>query len=207
MKEYLPNKEVLKSFPIFDIDCGVDKEKVLLFITYCYHPKSELSGIVNTIERRFKAAELSDFPKKKNKFVNDDIILGKNGIVNKMIIAYLKLFRNPSYSELKVYYDMFYSELENLKNSDETEIDTVDDKKKKADTRAKINSNIKLYSGKISELQYEFLSEDNSRELLSDLYDELLSEGLTSAPSPEIIAQKIKEGKPPLGSFNPYEIR
>lgn len=206
MKEYIPSQQVLKLNPTLTIDIGLPTETVLLFLTYVYHTKSELVGIQNTIERKFKAAELCDFPKKNKKYVNEDIILGINPIFNKMVIAYLKLFRSPIYAELKVYTDMLYTELENLNNAKEIEKDSVADRHKKAETRAKINSNIKLYAHRITELQAEFLVDDIGREILQDLYEDVLSDGLSQVPSPELVAYRVKDGKIPLGTFNPYEI-
>jgi hypothetical protein len=206
LKKLIPNKDFLQSkYKIFNEPTVIPYEKIIEFITLVYHPKSPIIYIDNHIKRKFEAANICEFPKSGTRFKKDieDIILSRDLIVNKMVIAYSRLFRNIEFSELVTATESVYKEMEQLQNLDYTKETTALAQKQIADTKAKNMQNINELKKRISELRADFLSEDNSRELLAELYDEVENE--LGCPSPESVAQDLKEGKEPFPNFCPYE--
>lgn len=220
MEKYLPSEETLKRYPVLTTNIGFDTHKLLLFLTYVYHPKSELIGISNIVERKFKAATLCEFDKdKEGRFKHEDSILGYDNALNLITLEYTKLFRNETFSEYVMQLNALFKELVRY-GSGEVENEQQEYKNKKgsvvtksalelkqeADTREKIAKNIKTIRQRITELKAELMCEDNSRYVLADLYEDANFDKITQVVTCEFVAERWKDGKAPLGKFNCYEL-
>ena len=195
LKALLPNEGVINKI-VVPIE-GLTKDQIIGFLTLVYHSHTPLLNIINAINRKFEAANTLNFPKLDDKFIHEDILLGKNTTMNMMMLEYCKHFRSSKYTTLKMNEDMLANEQRVLIGLVKSDLDD----KELADTKRKVNLNIKDFSDTIEKLQAEFLTNDNSRDVLMDLYEEMSDEAF---PFVEDIAEKIKRGQSPLGNFNPY---
>ena len=71
-----------------------------------------LREIPDYYTRMYTVASVVGFPQKKGEFTQDgeDIILGKNDVVNNMIVAYTSYMGMPEYQHLMAYQALFASE-------------------------------------------------------------------------------------------------
>lgn len=213
LKANIPSEDILRAIPIFNKKIMVsvdgelkelDKTKVIEYISYVYSNNELSRTYKNFLRRKMEAAKIADFPTNRTKrflLEYDNIILNKNKYVNKMIVAYLSLFNSSDYKELVVYRDLLDSELWNLKNlAGESGED-----KNKAIARNTVMNNIDKIKETIKKLEKQFLMKDDSRDLLSVMYEEMSLEDM--AFTPEEIAEKLLKGEEPLGGFTPYEFK
>ncbi len=158
-----------------------NKEANLLmrYIILFYDIGSQLKTVFLDVGRRkYEAAILAGFKlNSKGKF-NSSIeraIYSFDSEVNKAIISYLRIIKNPTHAQLVVFQDSFYIESQKLKNPEEK-------------TKDVIQNIIKLRT-EIEMLTKEFLSGDNSHKLVYDLYESIEEEGLLLRP--EDVARRL----------------
>jgi len=134
----------------------------------------------------------------------ENVITGKNKVVNKMIIAYLKLWNSRIYARLQLQRDSYFNQLRSFIDIEELESDTPDDIKKISDARSAVQKTLDTTEEKLQELELQFLQGDYSDKMLYELYQELELESL--GLTPEEIAVKIRDGKDPLAGFTPFKL-
>lgn len=198
----VPEKsDILKTFPSlnrykeFSAEMSLDRNIVLRYIIYMYDQRTPLRAIDNIFKRKNEAAILAKFPEdKKNPFKKEyeDVILNKNQVVNRMIIRFVRIQKNPSFSQLVSYEEAFYNQLEKLR---------TDDREDQEKTKDLIGNTNQLRKN-IDELTADLLSGDENRNLQEELYTQIEYEQL--GLSPEDIALKAQNGEDPLCGYNPY---
>lgn len=187
--------------------------KIIKWIAYVYHPNTPLAKLEEDpkidryTHRKFVAAKEAEFTLQKGgKFIThyENVILGRHHVVNKMIIAYLKLFNDRIYATLYLQRQSYYNQLAALLDADGIEAKTSAEIKEKAQTVSAVQSTLNTTNKKLEELEILFLQGDNSERMLFDLYQEMELESL--GLTPEEIASKIQEGRDPLNYFKPQRI-
>lgn len=216
LKEIIPKKEVIDRIPVFNIEDGfkgMDRDKVINWIAFVYHPITplatveETAGVSKYIKRKFIAGKEAGFPEHKAKSIAfkdpyEDIILGKNEFINSCIIAYLKLFNSPIYARLKVITDSYYNQLNTSMQTEAIETKDSKDIKDLSLARKAVQETLDNTEKKLQEIELTFMQGDDSKPMLEALYQEISLEGL--GLKPEEIAQMRLEGKDPLLGFKPY---
>jgi hypothetical protein len=182
----------------------LSRERVLDWICFVYHPNTPMKMYNSRMKMKMESALIANFKRDENgEFTKkyEDVILGKNPVVNLMIIEYLKMFNNPDYMELVIFKEQFEDELYKMTNMIEEEgakpkdiKDIRDAREKSIDLQAKLKRRIK-------ELERTFLDQEDNKMLLASLYQEMeLSKlGIT----PEEIAAALKDKKDPLFGYKP----
>lgn len=92
------------------VDFGVDKKKSIIYLILMYDLNSPLiKQYPDIIERRLKIAELAEFPKKKNVFVQEyeDLMVGDNENFNKASYQYIRSFGSPEFIALQMFWKYF----------------------------------------------------------------------------------------------------
>lgn len=127
-------------------------------------------------------------PGKKVSSPVEDMLVGKNEKVNKMIIRYLTLFNDPDLLMLSAYYTI-YIELTKRSLSGNFDKSTITD--------------IERVNASIKDLSENIFGGKDETELRQELYKSIEEQSLGIRP--EEIAEIIKEDKVPLEGFNPYQ--
>jgi len=117
----------------------------------------------------------------------EDVLIGKNEDVNKMIIKYLTLFNNPDVLMLAAYYEIYV---------------VLSKRSFSGQFKDKDIENIEKVNGKIHELTDNIFGGKDETELIAELYRTLEDQKL--GIQPEEIAEKLQKGEDPLDGFNPY---
>jgi len=162
---------------------NLSKLKVLAYISYMYDKNTPLNAIQDILKRKVQAAELAGFKKEKggvfSKIV-ENMMRCKNKAVNKMIIRYVRMQRNPKYSYLVTIEEAYYNELQKILEGDD-----AGSYKKARDMQKDVET-----------IGIELMNEDNNKLLADDLYEFIEMEKLELRP--EDIAEKIRNGIPPI---------
>lgn len=170
----------------------IDKEKIINYILLYYDLNSNLRTFYPVYAQRKGAAlDLAGFKKSSSRYSEDveDFIVGKNDIVNGMIIRYISMFGKPEYQELHAYYEMFMQESRSVF---EQKVDRV------KDTRA----NIKALSKDISELEIKLFGGKETTDMKAELYRQM---DIKILPTPEKISKELSKGNDPLEGYDRYE--
>lgn len=119
----------------------------------------------------------------------EDMLVGKNEIINGMIIRYLTLFNDPNLLMLASYYQI-YIDLNKQAFSGQFNKDTIV-------SLDKVNATIR-------QLTEDVFGGKDETELRAELYKSIEEQALGIRP--EEMAEKIQSGKDPFeGKFNPYK--
>ena len=182
---------------------GLDSDQILKYIIYAYDKESELRDeFPNIHQRKAQAALLAGFKLKKNRFPEliEEILLGKNRIVNIMVVKYILLSsNNTDLLSLEIYQSMF------IKQSIQT-LETVADAKTYKDVLA----NTETLRKKIGELTNNIFAGEDVAAIKRELYGQL--EQRRAAVRPEDIAERIEKGEEPIeeeiyGDWKPEPIK
>jgi hypothetical protein len=166
--------------------------QIFAWIVYAYDPTSPYVRLNDgIIKRKTEAMEAVGISKNKNGKYDDNIeriLINKDEEVNRMIIGFLKRVRNSQWAILCSYQETLYRQLDELRSgSAEKDKDTI--------------SNTQILSKEIEELQFTFLTNDNSDTLREALYDAIEIENLALKPE-DIARLALMKENPHL--FNPY---
>lgn len=184
---------LLKKYDIFFFPLPeLDLAEIIKFISFCY---DEHSPFVRDFEdprrRKIEAANFIGFDKDEHGSFDikySGVFLCINETVNKMIIQYCRLQRNPEFSKLVIFEEAYYQELLLLKNGGEA---------KTKDVRANINN----FAQDIKNAKKALLLDDENQRLMVELLREVEFEQIEL--SPEEIAQKIEDNEEVV-NFYPY---
>lgn len=188
-----PQSSVLRSFkdlkewPEFMVDYEkeilLNKESILRFCLLFYQ-RSDFHNIESDIMKRKRiAAEWAGFDISGGKFTEkvEDILLGKNTIVNMLIVRVLRLTSNSTFQQYIVFEETrarLYMKL-------------YEDSGGKNESVKDILQNIETLSKKIEEMERSMLKEDRYTLIKDALYTSATKE---SMPTPEAIAEARKSG-------------
>ena len=93
----------------------ISNNKILRYIGYFYDPDSPVNQQINDYkERKTVAAELAGFKlEETGEFEShwQEVLRGNNQSVNLMVIYFLRLFNNTTYTTLRITLDQFYNEI------------------------------------------------------------------------------------------------
>lgn len=178
---------VLSMYPEFKekLPKGLDIDIVLRYIMILYQEKSPLLTIDDYNKRKVYAAVWAGFPKSDGKFSDDykGIIHGTNKTINRMVIRFCRMQRNMDFSQLVIYENSLYIEMDRMQDVEDSEM------------RKKAISAIDMLTKKVNDLTAIFLAGDQNRFVVEDLLDEI--ELGTLDIKPEDVAKKLKETKDP----------
>lgn len=181
----------LDKFNEFKVGLGaLSKQRVVQYIILMYDKNNDevRAEFPFYPQRKFQVAKtvglLTD---KKTPKAVEDMMVGQNEKVNKMIIRYLTLFNNPDLLMLASYYEI-YIKLNLQSYSGTFDSKTISDLEK-------VNSSIK-------DLTENIFGGKDETELRQELYKSIEEESLGIRP--EEIAKAIKDDKDPLDGFTPY---
>lgn len=150
---------------------NVDANNIMRYIILYYDPGSQIRELYNEIgKQKFEAAKLAGFELDGDHFEPEveEILYSENEVANKAIIRYLRILKNAKYSQLMIYTDSLYSELQRLRNAGGRTKETIE--------------NIDKLESRVAELTREFLSGDMSRGLVYSLYSTMEAEELNITP-------------------------
>ena len=139
-------------------------------------------GISDLTERRIEAAKQAGFEVQSNKKfpeVIEKVLLCENDDVNEMIIDYVRLQKNVTYSFLVTLEEAYSRSLKKFVSGKAEEFATV-----------------KKMQAEIEKCENKLLSQDNNRLLVESLYDIMEYERLELRP--EDIARKLENGETPI---------
>lgn len=187
----------LKSIKLFntEFDQNLSYVKVFKFIVYLYDRHSPFRNIKDIGLRRVEVADYVSFNKETGKFLPQymDIILWKNDKVNAMAIEYCRLQKSIVFSKLCMREDWLYKQYE--------EISTLN-YEKTAD-RKRAYDQLNDMEKDLESIINEFVNEDNSYPMRKKVLEFIEEERIVIRP--ETVAKNIKQKKPPLGTYSPYD--
>lgn len=172
----------MNRIPEFNVSFdGISTSDVVRYMVYMYDPHSPLQSIDNLALRKKEAAEIAGIKIEKGKFPDgfEEIIDGKNVEFNKMVVAFLKRCAKPLWRYIIVM-ERRYSIL--------TE--------KALDPEFKRTSELQSTYTELQKKLSEFLSDDNSGSMLSQVYDYILQDEIDF--SPEAVVDKLSKGEKPF---------
>lgn len=169
------HKEFLEPTPHLRREC------LFRYIPLVYDKNSPLHNHIDDIKKlKGKAAELAGFKKVEGRYLEhvEKVITGQDSIVNYMIIRYVTLHKSKLWHRWCILNEVLESTSERLMRDA-----NKDDLK-----------NFETLSNQIDEIKQELLSNDNSLQLIDDMYEYYFEDKLKLRP--EDIARNRKEGKP-----------
>jgi len=110
-KDLLDEFPELKRYPEFTSQGhALNHDKVIRYIIYCYDKYTPLMSEKNLIKRKVLACKLAGFDVKEGKFSApvEDMIVGKNEIVNRMSCCYVRNQKDAHYALLAAGMMNFY---------------------------------------------------------------------------------------------------
>ncbi len=163
------------------------------YIAYMYDKGSPIYQKIDNIHKqKIEAAKLAGFKQKAagtfSKYV-DEMLVGENHLANHMIIRFLRTIHDESFMQFRIYKEKLYTSLYKMNETD--------DPKKLAE----IISVNKSLTSVIDTIKREFVREDDVRKLVEIMYEQAEFEDLELTP--EIIAERIQQGKDPV-DYYPY---
>lgn len=158
---------------------GLDKNKIICYIFYCYDKQSPLQSIDNLFHKRYESALLAGFEAgsdKKFDEATEAALMCQNKDVNAMIVRFLRDQADDDFAYLSVLRDAFYAELPKVQKGDLDNSEKLDKIKKR-----------------IEVLVREISAGDDSRELTLELYEFMEKEKLNMRP--EDVADTLQKGE------------
>ena len=195
-------KRLQKDYPEFEshLNAGstqayyleTHRYKVIRYIVLLYDKNSPLWGTIQDFnQRKITALQMAGFEvEKSNEFnvaVQQGIIMGKNPVVNTMIVRYVFLFNNPKFvllvGLLQVYLNLFFKVQEGNPHKDDVKMfkDTAAD---------------------IERLTAEVFGGKENAELENTLYEMMHMNKMLFRP--EHVAERLSKGEEPT-NVNPYD--
>jgi len=180
--------------------------KVFAYIVFAYDMKSPcVTHNIGLLSRKKEALLLAGFKedKKTGKFCQIAEKLVANDIeeVNRMIIRFLRILKNPTYETLQSYYQSLHRQNYELmsgmspnKDGEYAPLTSADHKR--------LVENTKVLNDEIRELTSLLMSGDDDDNILNSLYDSIETDDTNITP--EQIARKLYFEEN-LKLFNPYE--
>lgn len=183
----------LKSIPsladIEPIRKGLIRTQIIKYIAYMYDPSTPVLSVPDIMKRRFFAAKLAGFSQdKRRRFTKpvEDMISGKDELVNRAITEFVVSFNKAKYTKLVVYQTAYERQMEVLLEG-----------KYKADVIGIVDD---LEAG-ISNIVKILANQDTAQFVIDDLYEKVRDDQLRLRP--EDIVEKI-ENREELVDVHPY---
>jgi len=176
-------------YPEFTTPIRGDFNEVIRYIVAVYDRRGLRIYEENLNKRKKIAAELIGWKMTDGKFrkMHQEIMDGKDRVVNAMIIRFLKLHRSVEYATLVAYEEAYFNMLSKMMTEDISKSDH--------ETFMKIEQEVIKRSA-------DFFNGDTNKGLQNDLIEAIELDKLEFRP--EDIARKLREGKEPV-DYNPYE--
>ena len=181
LRKYKEFKKAVKGIPI---------DRVIPYIILVYDPASQelAQEYVELPQRKMKVASMVEMtPLKRVTPELEDMLIGKNKVVNAMIIKYLHLFNDPNILMLSAFKEI-YSSLSKAALEGEYGKPLI--------------QSIQTVNESIKSLTDNILRGKEETELRADLYRSI--EGRALGVRVEDIAEKLMRGEDPFPEANPY---
>ncbi len=186
------NLPALYVYPEFKKETTLPLAIILKYIAALYQEQTPLRKIDNITKRKIIAASIAGFPTTEQNEITEegqDIINSKNEIVNKMIIRFCRIQRNPNFTRLVKTEEFYHNEF------------TLFEIEQDATKRATIMKNISTLGNDMQVLINELLIDDPNKNLSITLLEQIEAEQLEL--SPEYVAYRISSGEDML-KYSPY---
>lgn len=185
---------VLDGYPEFSIETKpLNKNHVLRYISYMYDKGSPIYRKIDNIHKqKLEAAALAGFKTNPSgtfsKYV-DQMLVGGNHIVNHMIIRFMRLMRDESFMQFRIYKEKLYNSISLMGETT--------DPKMIADLIA-VNKSL---TSVIDSIKIDFVGKSDVKELIEVMYEQAEFEDLEITP--ELITERILMGLDPVEHY-PY---
>lgn len=180
--KYYKDLTKIKEFKL-DPGPGIDNDKVMLYILCMYDKASPYrKKYPDVLKRKIEVAHDVGFKNIEGGNFEppiEDFLRGKNRIINRKIVAFVRLHRNYKFSYLVTIDESYYTIM----------IDILGGETKKI-------ASAKEIQGELEETLLEILNQDNNPYLRDEILRYMESERLELRP--EDIAKKLQEGKSPI---------
>lgn len=189
---YLTDKEdIFKKYPILTrykefTKTPLGLNKVLKYISFVYDSQSPLISVITNLARRkregallagFDVNKYDEFPESVQKMLSC-----QTTETNAMIMRYIRMQKNPDFSQLVVFEESYNKQLEKLLSDDADQSEKTKD----------LIANVSTLKKEISKLMIELLNKDENKNLMDELYNTVEEEQLLIRP--ELIADSMREG-------------
>ena len=158
---------------------GIDNDKLILYILCMYDKNSPYRRkYTDVLKRKIEVAHDCEFQVEDGGNFTppvEDFLRGKNRIVNKKIVAYVRVHRNYKFSYLITIDESYYALMLDILGGE-----------------TKYIPNAKMVQGELEETLLEILNQDNNPYLRDEILRYMEDERL--ALRPEDIAKKAQEG-------------
>jgi len=180
--KYYKDLTKIKEFKL-DPGPGIDNDKVMLYILCMYDKASPYrKKYPDVLKRKIEVAHDVGFKNIGGGNFEppiEDFLRGKNRIINRKIVAFVRLHRSYKFSYLVTIDESYYTIM----------IDILGGETKKI-------ASAKEIQGELEETLLEILNQDNNPYLRDEILRYMESERLELRP--EDIAKKLQEGKSPI---------
>ena len=173
-------------------------DRILRYVILYYSDNILRQVIPEVAHRKKEAANIAGFYELKNtgqfSYDVEQMLRCQNPVINQLIIRFLRRSENKKFMQLCVFEEARAKQMQKL-------IDGVGDSDREL-TKTVID-NVKTLSQDIEDLEKELLNEDDSRDLMEAMYDEIdyTNLGIT----PEEIAETIADGTTDKILKSPYK--
>ena len=160
VEDIYPELRDREGFLVGSFGVGVDREKVMRWVLGLYQPESPLIGDYPDYKvRRYQCGVMVGFEMLGGVLTQGylDIVLGKNGKVNRFAVDFCRIMRDDDYTELRAYQDKLYHMLGLFAGSSDAKDDKV------------IMFNIKELKERIEVLKKKYLVQDSDGKLIEEL--------------------------------------
>lgn len=159
--EVYPELREREGFLVGSFGIGVDRERVIRWVMGLYQPESPLIRDYPDYKiRRFQCGMMVGFEMTPEGVFTEgymDIVMGKNGRVNRFVVDFCRIMRDDDYTELRVYQDKLYHMLGLLAGGNEVKDDRV------------ILQNIEELKKRIEVLRKKYLVHDDDGRLMEEM--------------------------------------
>jgi len=175
--------------PIPPVYNGISRNSIVRYVLFMYDIGTPLrSAIPEVMRRKFYAASLAGFETKKNKFIKpvEEILVGKDEVVNRAIVEFVVSIHSASYTKLVAFENALQGCLMSMMKGSlgKNAIDDINS----------LESEINTLTGKL-------LQDDKTQFIVDKLYEKIATDKLELRP--EDIADKLAAGEEPV-DIHPY---
>ena len=149
-----------EGFLVGSFGVGVDRDRVIRWVMGLYQMESPLVRDYGDYKvRRYQGGLMVGFEMVNGSLLDGymDIVMGKNGRVNRLAVEFCRILRDDDYAEMRAYQDKLYYMLGVFAGSNDAKDDKV------------IMQNIKELKDRIEVLKKKFLVQDSDGRLIEEM--------------------------------------
>jgi hypothetical protein len=186
-EDILDTYQILRKYPEFKVKLNgaLDVDKSIRYVLMVYQKGSPLMGYSDIRKRKLEAVQMLDFPSLPGGKIYieevNNMMLCKDEVVNDMIIRFLRVQKDKAWEEYKVFEE---SRAQLLKKMITGEFGK--------ETQKNVIDNLSTIDDRMEDLRVKITNQDDSKDLLGDLYDAINTELM--CPTPEEVADAKMSG-------------